>query len=308
MSDENPSTGGSPVRGESIFVSASDGLRLHIKSYRPEGAVGLPAVCLPGLARTEADFELLAKYLSSDPIRPRNVFALDYRGRGQSAYDSDWRNYNLAVELADILTVLTSLGVSHAVFIGTSRGGLLTMLLGATQPRYIAGAVLNDIGPVIEPAGLQRIKGYIGRMPTPMDIAEGAVGLRRLFGEQFPALSDDDWVAWSERSWTQTADGLVARYDARLSHTLSGSDPDQPIPTLWEQFDALSSVPLMVIRGGLSDLLSSETLAAMKLRRPDMDVLVVPDQGHAPLLAEAPVLEQIGALCRRCDRRNPKLC
>lgn len=305
MTDADLSAGASEYLTESLFISALDGLRLHVKTYRPLSALGLPVVCLPGLTRTEADFEVLARHLASDAVRPRDVFALDYRGRGQSGYDPDWRNYNLAVELADVVTVLTSLDIRRAVFIGTSRGGLLTMMLSATQPAFIAGAVINDIGPVIESKGLQRIKGYVGQMPPPKDYADGAAMLRRLFGAQFPTLSDEDWHAWSKRSWAHTPDGLTARYDFSLGNTLNDLDPDQPIPTLWDQFDALASIPIMVIRGGLSDLLSTETVAMMRQRRPDLDVLVVPDQGHAPLLAEAPVVKQINAFCRRCDDTKP---
>ena len=282
-------------------MSASDGLRLHVRAYRPAAAKGLPVVCLPGLARTEADFEPLAQYLASDSQHPRNVFALDYRGRGQSAYDQDWRNYNLAVELADVVTVLPALGIQRAVFIGTSRGGLLTMLLAATQPEFIAGAILNDIGPVIAPQGLMRIKGYIGRLPVPRDYADGAGALRSLFGTQFPALSDDDWMAWAKRSWAQTSAGLVARYDSALGNTLRDFDPEQPIPDLWAPFDALAAVPVMVIRGALSDLLSAETVMLMREHKPDIEILEIPDQGHTPLLSEMPIMARIAAFVRRCD-------
>lgn len=261
----------------------------------------MPVVCLPGLARTEADFEPLALHLASNTSHPRCAFALDYRGRGQSGYDSDWRNYNLAVELADVVTVLSALRIQRAVFVGTSRGGLLTMLLAATQPACIGGAILNDIGPVLEPKGLLRIKSYIGRMPAPKDFAEGANVLRSLFGAQFPALSDEDWLSWSKRSWVQTPDGMIARYDTSLGNTLSDFDPDQPIPDLWAQFDALAATPVMVIRGALSDLLSAETVETMRQHKPDIEIIEVPDQGHAPLLSEARLLIQIGDFCRRCD-------
>ncbi len=288
-------------QAESLFIQASDGLALHVRAYRAAVEMGLPVVCLPGLARTEADFEILAGHLALASQRPRQVFALDYRGRGLSSYDPDWRNYNLAVELADVIVVLTALGIHRAIFLGTSRGGLLTMLLAASHRAFIAGAILNDIGPVIEPNGLMRIKGYIGKLPVPHDFAEGAETLRRAFGGQFPALPADDWLAWSKRNWTQTADGLVARYDTNLAKTLGDIDPHQPIPPLWEQFDAVSTGPVMAIRGGLSDLLSRETVEAMRERQPLMEVVVVPDQGHAPLLSEAPVLGLVDAFCRRCD-------
>lgn len=305
MTGADNSASTSKVVAESVFISASDGLRLHVRIYRPPTAKGLPAVCLPGLARTEADFEVLARYLASDAVHPRNVFALDYRGRGQSGYDSDWRNYNLSVELADVTTVLNALGIERALFVGTSRGGLLTMLLAATQPPLIAGALLNDIGPVIEPAGLERIKSYIGKMPLPRDFEDGAAVLRRLFGSQFPTLSNDDWLAWSRRNWSQTSKGLVARYDLSLANTLADLDLTQPVPTLWEPFDALKGAPVMVIRGALSDLLSAKTVAMMKRRHPGLETLVVPDQGHAPLLSEELVLRRIAAFCQRCDGVKP---
>ena len=176
---------------QSRFIPAPDGLPLHVRCYGDAAAApNLPVLCLPGLTRTEADFEPLALHLRADAAHPRAVFALDSRGRGRSGYDPDWRNYNPAVELADVIAVMAALGLERAVFVGTSRGGILTMLLAAVQPALIAGALLNDIGPVIEPDGLMRIKGYAGRIAPPQDFAEGAATLRSLFGAQFPKLHD----------------------------------------------------------------------------------------------------------------------
>jgi pimeloyl-ACP methyl ester carboxylesterase len=229
------------------------------------------------------------------------VFALDSRGRGRSGYDPDWRNYNPAVELADVMAVTAALGLDRAIFVGTSRGGILTMLVAAVRPDMIAGAVLNDIGPVIEPAGLMRIKGYVGRMQRPRDFAHGAAMLRDLFGPQFPNLNEADWLAWAARNWRQDNDGLVARYDQALAETLKEVSPEQPIPALWPQFDALPQVPLMVVRGALSDILSADTVDAMRAQRADLEAIEIRDQGHAPLLADAPTMDRISDFARRCD-------
>ena len=277
----------------STFISAPDGLRLHARCFGKRSSETLPVVCLPGLARTAADFDALALALANDKRRPRRVIALDYRGRGQSEYDRDPANYNFQVELADVLAMTTALDALPAVFIGTSRGGILTMLLAVVRPGAIAGAVLNDIGPVIEPQGLMRIKGYVGRLPRPRDFEEAAEILRRLFDAQFPALSAADWLASAHRTFKQENGALVPTYDVNLAKTLEGVDFEKPLPPLWKEFDALSAVPVMAIRGANSDLLSAATVEAMRARRQAMDTLEIPGQGHAPLLAEPDMIARI---------------
>jgi pimeloyl-ACP methyl ester carboxylesterase len=289
------------ARPHSTFISAPDGLKLHVMSYGPQPAAGLPVVCLPGLTRTVADFEELAVALATDRDQPRRVFALDYRGRGRSEYDRNVGNYSVLVELADLIAVLTALGVGPAVFVGTSRGGIIAMALAVARPTAIAGVVLNDIGPVIEPKGLMRIKGYVGRLPLPKSFAEGAEILRRLFDAQFPRLDAAGWLQAAQRTWQEHNGRLDPVYDTRLAQTLRDIGPDQPLPALWKEFDALARLPVMVIRGANSDILSADTVAAMRARRADLDVLVVPDQGHAPLLGEADVIGEIAGFIARCD-------
>jgi pimeloyl-ACP methyl ester carboxylesterase len=286
----------------STFITAQDGLRLHVRSYGPRIAAALPVMCLPGLARTVADFEALAAALAADPKAPRRVFALDSRGRGQSDYDRNPANYNLQVELADVLAVLTALGIARAVFVGTSRGGILTMLLATVRPTAIAGCVLNDIGPVIDPKGLMRIKSYVGKLPRPASFHEAADLLRRLFGSTFPKLSDDDWVAFARRTFKDAGGRIVPDYDLKLATTLKGINPDRPLPALWKEFDALGRVPIMVIRGGNSDILSAATVDAMRARRNSLDVVEVPDEGHAPLLTGSDTIDRVAAFVADADR------
>jgi pimeloyl-ACP methyl ester carboxylesterase len=285
----------------STFVTAPDGLRLHVRDYGPRLAPNLPVVCLPGLTRSAADFHDLALALAADTRTPRRVLAVDYRGRGLSEYDREPRNYNLATELADVLAVLSALDVARAVFIGTSRGGILTMMLGSARPTAVAGAVLNDIGPVIEPAGLVRIKSYVGKLPRPKNFQDGADILRRLFGHQFTKLSDEQWLAFSRRTFKVEQRGLGPIYDIRLAATLTGIDFDRPLPPLWNEFDSLARIPLMVVRGANSDLLSEETLAAMRARRAELETINVPDQGHAPLLATPDEIARITTFVAACE-------
>lgn len=294
-------SGGGPT---SVFLSAPDGLRLHARCYGRPSSPALPVVCLPGLARTAADFESIATALAEDSQHPRRVIALDYRGRGLSDYDRDPANYSFQTELADVLAVVTALEAIPAVFLGTSRGGVLTMLLAALRPAAIAGVVLNDIGPVIEPKGLMRIKGYVGRMPQPKSLAEGAEILRRLFDAQFPKLTSEDWLAAAQRTFKQQDGAWVPTYDVRLAKTMEGIDFERPLPALWKEFDALANVPLMVVRGANSDLLSAATVNAMRVRRSAMETVEVADQGHAPLLAETDVIGRIAEFVTGCDAQR----
>jgi len=287
------------ARSRSIFVSAPDGLRLHVRAWGQRTAPALPVICLPGLARTAADFAPLAAGLTGPAAPPRAVYALDYRGRGRSQYDRP-ANYSFAVELADLIAVLTALDIGRAVFVGTSRGGLLTMLLASARPGVIAGVVLNDIGPVIEPKGLVRIKGYIGKLPQPTSFEDAATVLRRLFGAQFPALTEDDWRAFAHRTFDERDGQLVPNYDPRLAETLRGVDVERPLPALWNEFAALAALPVLVIRGANSDVLAPATVKAMRARHKELKTIEVPDQGHAPLLAEPALIARIAAFIETC--------
>lgn len=285
--------------GRSVFVSATDGLRLHVREYGTRAAPGTTAVCLPGLTRTVAEFDKLAPALADNGMR--RVIALDSRGRGDSDYDRNPKNYNLLVELGDLAAVLTALAVRPAIFIGSSRGGLLAMHLAVAHPTAIAGVVLHDIGPVIEPKGLARLRSYVGKMPQPRGFAEGAEILRQLFHGQFPNLTAEQWLAAAQRAWRLQKGTLVPTYDVKLSRTLTAIDIERPLPPLWNEFDALKCVPLLVIHGGKSDILSAATVAAMAARHDGMDTIEVADEGHVPLL-EGDIIGRIVAFAAKCDK------
>ncbi len=256
-------------------------------------------VCLPGLARTAADFDELAPALAAGPPE-RHVIAIDSRGRGHSDHDADHTNYNCMTELGDIVSILFALGVGPAVFVGSSRGGILTMLLGAAHPISIAAVVLHDVGPVHEAKGMARIKGYLGKMPHPRTYEEGADILRRLMSAQFPNLSAEQWLGAAQRTWHhkhgQPQAGLRSRYRAGAR----GHRHRTPDARAMERIRYIAGLPMLVIRGANSDLLSAETVAAMRARRTETDVIEVADQGHAPLL-EGQLVRQIVGFVEKCE-------
>ena len=287
----------------SLFVSARDGLKLHTRDYGALAAPVLPVVCLPGFARTAADFHELALALSQDEAKPRRVLALDYRGRGRSGYDKDWKNYDIRVELDDLLQVLVAAGIEAAIFVGTSRGGLLTMALAAARPTLIKGAVLNDVGPVIDARGLLRIRGYVGKLPVPRSYAEGAEILKRLSDQQFPLFGEAEWEMMARRTWTERDGRIVPDYDPNLLKVLEELDLEAPLPVLWDYFAGLNAVPVLAIRGANSDLLAEKTLVEMGERHPDCQIFVAPGQGHAPLLGSKDMVRRIGKLIARAERQ-----
>jgi pimeloyl-ACP methyl ester carboxylesterase len=291
---------------ESCFVSAADGLRLHYRRYGAPQDTGLPVVCLPGLSRTAADFGPLASALCAGLVggRRRRVLALDYRGRGLSDHDPDWRNYSMPVENDDILAVLTAAGVERAVIVGTSRGGLHAMLLSATRPSVIAGVVLNDIGAVFEPGGMARIRSYVGKVPAPSCEADAVALVKTLMKEHFTALDEADWTAYARMTFADEQGRFGPRYDPKLGRAIESFDSAQPMPELWTQFDGLRDAPLLIIRGRNSDLFSPETLAEMARRHPGCEIHIVADQGHPPLLIDADSIHRIAAFVVEVEARR----
>lgn len=284
---------------ESHFISAPDGLRLHARSYGPRTSDLTPVVCLPGLTRNGDDFDELAHALAGGAAGgPRRVVALDYRGRGLSDHDPRWRNYDLKVENADILGCLGALGIGEAAFVGTSRGGLHVMLFAATRPAMLRGAVLNDIGPVIEPQGLARIRSYVGKLPAPHSWTDAVDIAKSVMGAQFPNLGAADWQAYARGTFIEEGGKFKLRYDPALMRTLEGMNLDAALPTAWPQFEGLAHIPLLALRGAHSDLLSEQTLEQMQKRHKRCEVHIVEGQGHAPLLRDEQSINRIAEFLR----------
>jgi pimeloyl-ACP methyl ester carboxylesterase len=285
----------------SRFFPAPDGLQLHVRDYEPVRCdkTRLPVLCLPGLSRNARDFHQFAVLLSQDPVFPRRVVAFDYRGRGFSAYDANPANYNVAIECRDVIAVCAALGIARGVFVGTSRGGLILHILAATQPGFIAGVVLNDIGPEIEAEGLKDIRDYLGKRAQPATLGSAAVGLEDLHGSTFPALTRADWREMADAIYTVKDGQVVADHDPRLADQLHAIDFSKPLPTLWPQFDLLAEKPVLAVRGEHSRLFSADTLSRMAAQRPTVQAVVAEGQGHAPLLHHPGLFPKVKAFLDR---------
>ena len=271
-----------------LFWTSHDGLRLYSRVYEPAG-IGLGTLlCLHGLTRNSRDFEDLAPHLQ-DRFR---VIVPDVRGRGRSARDPNPQNYQPAIYLQDIIGLLDEAGVDRATVIGTSMGGLLGMMMGVGFRARLAGLVLNDMGPEVDPVGLERIKGYAGKLPPPKNWDEAIAQTQFAFGDAWPDLSAERWAALSRRGYREDGNGaLSVDADPMIGEMLRAAPP--ATANLWPFWNALRGIPMLAIRGAQSDILSIATFAKMKAEMPELMQLEVARRGHVPLLDEPECLAAI---------------
>lgn len=274
--------------------TATDGLELYSRVYDAAPAGALSVLCLPGLTRNSRDFEALAPYLA----RRYRVVCPDLRGRGLSARDPQWRNYHPGVYVGDIERLMDVLELQRVAIIGTSLGGLLAMLLAAALPQRVAGIVVNDIGPQADPRGIERVRSYAGKLPPVRSWEEAIAQHRQVNGQAWPGLTDEQWAVLARRCYREDASGVpVFDYDPRIGELISAA-PAVPAD-LWSVFSRLRAMPMLVIRGELSDILSLGILQRMQREKPDLESLTVPDRGHAPLLDEPQEIAAIDRFLKR---------
>jgi pimeloyl-ACP methyl ester carboxylesterase len=278
---------------EDRFWTSSDGLTLHYRNYPgPEGSTALPVLCMHGLTRNARDFASLAEDLSAK----RRVIVTEMRGRGQSDYAKVSDTYTPVTYVADVEKLLAELGIARFIVIGTSMGGLMTMLMAAAAPGRMAAVVMNDIGPEVETSGLSRISGYVGQGRSYPTWVHAARGLADAHGSAFPDFDLDQWLEMAKRTMVVTQNGRISfDYDMAIAEPFAKPGNAAP-PDLWLAYEALRDVPMLLVRGGLSDLLSEETVRQMGLRNPAMTSITVPRVGHAPTLDEPEVRAAIHAL------------
>ncbi|MBB3033173.1 alpha/beta fold hydrolase [Alteriqipengyuania lutimaris] len=277
------------------FWHSADGLKLHYRDYEG-GAEGRPPIlCMHGLTRNVRDFAGVAERLSP----AWRVIVPEMRGRGESGYADDSSTYNPVQYVEDVERLLDALKVDRFVAIGTSLGGLMTILLSSKNPERIAGAVLNDIGPQIEEAGLDKIRTYVGQgrsFPTWMHAARA---LEETHSDAHPTYELEDWLQAAKRTMVLGQNGRISfDYDMAVGDAFREADDGggAPAANLWVAFESLGDTPLLLVRGALSNLLSEETVRQMKARNRDMEVVVVPDTGHAPTLEEPEAIAAIDTL------------
>jgi pimeloyl-ACP methyl ester carboxylesterase len=278
---------------EDRFWTSSDGLSLHYRNYPgPEGSTALPVLCMHGLTRNARDFASLAEDLSAK----RRVIVTEMRGRGQSDYAKVSDSYTPLVYVADVEKLLAEQGITRFIAIGTSMGGLMTMMMAAAAPGRMAAVVMNDIGPEVETGGLARISGYVGQGRSYPTWVHAARGLADAHGAAFPDFDLDQWLEMAKRTMVVTQNGRISfDYDMAIAEPFAKPGNAAP-PNLWLAFEALRDVPMLLVRGGLSDLLSEDTVRQMGVRNPAMKAVTVPRVGHAPTLDEPEVRSAIHAL------------
>lgn len=262
------------------FPSADGRLELYARDYAGTGPCLL---MMHGLTRNGADFESLADHFAGG----FRVVVPDQRGRGRSQYDPEPANYTPMAYCGDMLGLVARLQLDRPLLIGTSMGGLMAMMMGAIAPTAYRGIVLNDVGPVVDPAGLARIAGYVGEADGISSWADAAAYCKATNASAFPHYDDADWLRFAHRLFIEDAAGVPRlAYDPAIAAGLAGADPSVVPPDLWPMWDALAPLPILAIRGEHSDILNSATLGEMVRRHPGMQTAIVPGVGHAPMLDE----------------------
>lgn len=291
------------MASNSIFaekaLTTADGLTLSFRDYGSRFSKRSPVLCLPGLTRNSKDFHDLAVKLAPE----RRVISLDARGRGKSDYDENFSNYSLIREVGDTLSLMSQEFQEPCIIIGTSRGGLASMIIHGVRRDLVAGIVFNDIGPELEHTGLSRIMGYLGIVPDPLNNWDDAVNALKKNNPEFTNMSDQDWMAWAQRTF-RDEDGVPALdYDPKLRD--AALESGNLSSDFWPQFRGLTQTPLLLLRGENSDLISPETVSKMRRAKPDMKVTIVRGRGHVPFLDEPEAVSAINSFIEEVDPAPP---
>ncbi|MGI9341550.1 MAG: alpha/beta fold hydrolase [Gammaproteobacteria bacterium] len=279
------------------FFESADGLEIYYRDYAPPEPGGLPILCLHGLTRNSRDFESIASVLNAR----HRVIAFDFRGRGRSDYDPDWSNYHPAQYVTDVWKLIDILEIDRMALIGTSLGGMMSVLMQHERPDAIAGVVLNDVGPRLDPDGIARVVANAGKLPISPDRDGAITATRENYGHAYPDWDESQWQWFADITYQRLADG---RYDLNFDRNIgvaarkgvSGLRTDP-----WQLFAKLKYKPVLLVHGALSDILTNEIVAEMRDVKTDLEVVVVPNRGHAPVLDEPEAQNAILEFMERLD-------
>jgi len=279
-------------------IETADGPKIYARDYAAQAMGKLPVVCLHGLTRNSADFEAVAPKIAG---LGRRVIAIDARGRGQSDIDPDPSHYRPDLYTGDVLYIMDTLEIPRAVFIGTSMGGIMTMLAALAAPDRVSAAVLNDIGAEVDPAGIKRIASYVGKSGPMANWDDMTAAVRAAQSVAFPGEDDAFWRTFTKRVARQRPDGKIEfAYDPAIANAFAAPS-DAPPPSMVPLFTALATRPVLLVRGAISDLLSPDGVATMKKIKPNMDFVEVPNIGHAPTLEEPEAWDAIAAFLSKVE-------
>lgn len=280
------------------FYHSADGLQLYARDYPgPADSTLIPVLCMHGLTRNSADFAWIASHLA----KSRRVISVDQRGRGRSDYDPVPANYTPATYVGDMFKLLDELAIPRMQVIGTSMGGLMSMIMANMQPARFAGIVINDIGPELDPVGLDRIKNYVGRHKEIRTWDDAVAATREINEVAFPKYIDEEWLRFTQGLYHDENGVPVISHDAAIAQPMLDEDSDAVPPDLWPLFQGMATIPMLVVRGAISDLLAMDCVAKMQALSPGLEVVQVPDRGHAPMLDEPAAVAAIDAFFARVD-------
>jgi len=280
------------------FYTSPDGLTLYARDYPgPENSTLLPVLCMHGLTRNSRDFAWIASHLA----KTRRVISVDQRGRGRSDYDPTPANYTPQVYVGDMFKLLDELGIERMLVIGTSMGGLMAMVMANMQPQRFVGIVINDIGPELDPEGLDRIKSYVGGHREIRSWDDAVAATREINAVAFPKYTDDEWLNFA-RCLYHEEDGVpVLSHDTAIAQPMLDEESNAVPPDLWPLFEGMKDIPMLLVRGELTDLLAMECVERMQAISPGLVVAQIPDRGHAPMLDEPVAVEAIEQFLARVD-------
>ena len=281
-----------------VWYESADGLRLYARDYPgPESSPLLPVLCMHGLTRNSADFTWIAAHLA----KTRRVVSVDQRGRGLSAYDSDPANYTPVTYVGDMFTLLDKLAIDKMLVIGTSMGGLMSMLMANMQPERFAAVVLNDIGPELDPVGLERIKNYVGKHREIRNWDDAVAQTREINEVAFPCYTDEEWLRFTQGLYREVDGVPTLAHDAAIAQAILEADDNAVPPDLWPLFANMAAVPMLLVRGAVTDLVAMDCVKKMQEISPGLQVVNIPERGHAPMLDEPLAVEAIDAFFSSVD-------